>query len=242
MESSPKQGRFLFTFVALSIGILVVTSRSASAVFQVERETSYSITVSVTGAITERDVKEFEKRTATFAISALTVYLDSNGGDAFAAMKIGKIVRKYEGWTMIHPYAKCYSSCALIFIGGVIRTSFGELGLHRPYLASAPLSREAVERQVPLMLSTIKSYTTEMGITDGFYQQMVNTEPSKMVIYKDDEFQKLIPAHDPVFDEVIIAIGARKYGITTSQMRQRDKDAERCSRLAKERVSIARKR
>jgi hypothetical protein len=41
------------------------------------------------------------------------------------------------------------------------------------------------------MLSMLKSYANEMGITDNFYQQMVNTEPSRMAMYYWDDYTKL---------------------------------------------------
>jgi hypothetical protein len=119
----------------------------------------------------------------------------------------------------------------LIFIAGVRRTVFnGALGLHRPYLSALPQSRETVEKQVPLMLSMLKTYVNEMGITDNFYQQMVKTEPSRMAMYYLDDYTKLVPEIDPVYAEVEIARDARRYGITTSEMRQREQDAKSCDR------------
>jgi hypothetical protein len=181
-----------------------------------------------------------------------SVHLDSRGGDVFAAMQIGRLIRKYDGQTVIGwdsatgKDEKCYSSCALIFIAGVLRiiSAEGSLGLHRPYLASVPQSRQAVEKQVPLILSLVKEYVAEMGITDNFYQQMVNTEPSQMVVYGTDldaelvegrkalgmptwpSYKQLIPENDPVHQEVEISYAARWYGVTTSEMRQREIDAE----------------
>jgi hypothetical protein len=121
----------------------------------------------------------------------------------------------------------------------------GSLGLHRPYLASVPQNRQAVEKQVPLMLSQVKQYVAEMGITDNFYQQMVNTEPAQMVVYgtaSDAElaearklgmpawpsYTKLVPEYDPVYQEVEISYSARRHGVTTSEMRRREIDAEEC--------------
>src|ERR1700737_1956797 len=118
----------------------------------------------------------------------------------------------------------------------------GSLGLHRPYLASIPQKREIVEKQVPLMLSQVKQYVAEMGITDNFYQQMVNTEPAQMVVYYAMDlaegnamglptrvnYTKLIPEYDPVYQEVETSYDARWYGVTTSEMRQREIDAEVC--------------
>jgi hypothetical protein len=229
--------RIIIGMLSLAFVFLLAATLTARAEIRIDEETTFSISIKITGTLTQHDADEFQDISAKFetkGLTFLTVYLDSKGGDVFAAMKIGRLIRKYDGHAQILPYAKCYSSCALIFIAGVIRTNaLGELGLHRPYLVSTPQSRETVEKQVPLMLSTIKSYINEMGITDNFYQQMVNTEPSKIVIYKNDDFTKLFPEYDSVFDETVVAIEARRIGITTSEMRQRNQDAKRCSSAAK---------
>jgi hypothetical protein len=97
------------------------------------------------------------------------------------------------------------------------------------------------------MLSEIRQYITEMGITENFYQQMVNTDPSQMVVYGEpstaeererhkllgirntlNNWKKLIPEADPVHQEIDTSYDARKYGVTTSQMRQREIDAKWC--------------
>jgi hypothetical protein len=158
--------------------------------------------------------------------------LDSNGGSVSAAMQIGRLIRKFDGTTSVRENGKCYSSCALIFIAGVERFNSGQLGLHRPYLATAPQSRETIEMQLPLMLSAVKGYITEMGVTDDFYQQMVNTDPSKVAIYKGKEFEKLVPVVDPTHEEVEMSYQARQYGVTTSEMRRRRQDMFDCKNLA----------
>jgi hypothetical protein len=158
------------------------------------------------------------------------VRLDSRGGDVFSAMKIGRFIRKYDAHTLI--VGKCYSSCALIFIAGVLRWNWGELGLHRPYLATAPQSRQTIEKQLPFILSQIKNYVAEMGITENFYNQMVNTEPSQILIYKSDDAKTIVPQYDPVYDEVLTSYHARAFGVTTSEMRQRERDAEKCLNLS----------
>ena len=75
--------------------------------------------------------------------------------------------------------------------------------MHRPYLASRPQSRQVVEKQIPLMLSEVKQYIAEMGITDNFYQQMMNTEPSQMAIYG--------PVHPTTSDGAALRRAMRKH-------------------------------
>jgi ATP-dependent protease ClpP protease subunit len=128
----------------------------------------------ISGTITEADAKAFAALSPELERFTPLVKLDSNGGDVDAAMNIGRLLRKYEGSTWIAKEesagfnANCYSSCALIFIAGVHRaivSDGGQLGLHRPYLASAPQSRQAVEKQAQLMLSQVRQYIAEMGMT-----------------------------------------------------------------------------
>lgn len=184
--------------------------------------------ISITGTITEGDAKTLRDIENRLAQSRFRVSLDGRSGDVAAAMEIGRLIRKYDAVTLIYHDMKCYGSCGLIFIAGVNRENYGELGLHRPHLAIAPQDREAVEQQILRIFSAIKSYIAEMGITDGFYQLMINTEPSKMLIYTGSEYEKLVPKLDPTYEEIQVALEARRYGVTTSEMRARKAEAERC--------------
>lgn len=210
---------------------------TAQAHFRVVKHANGELALLITGTITEDDAKALQALAPDLRRDSFVLYLDSRGGDVFAAMEIGKLVRKYEGTTWIGrdlndgvlPLdAKCYSSCALIFIAGVLRLNSGQLGLHRPYLASAPQSRQTIERQLPIMMERIRQYITEMGITDNFYQQMVNTEPSQMAIYNSENYLKLIPENDSVHQEIEIAYDARHYGVSTFEMRKRLRNSDEC--------------
>lgn len=217
-----------FWMCSVVVACFVATAFTAKAEILIDRKDGLDVTIA--GTISTRDANKFQEisKELEYVKDGPTVYLDSIGGDVSAAISIGRLVRKNDFWTAIKANGKCYSSCALIFIAGVERHNFGELGLHRPYFASSPKSRETLEEKVPLMLSTLKNYINEMGVTDNFYQQMVNTEPSQVVIYDSDEYTALVPETDPTFSEILIARNARYFGTTTSEMRQRLQDAEGC--------------
>jgi hypothetical protein len=118
--------------------------------------------------------------------------------------------------------------------------------MHRPYLASTPEDRQALEKQFTLMLSNVKQYIAEMGIADNFYQQIVNTDSSRMLLYGNptaanliesyralgirntDDWTKLVPEYDPVYQEIQISYEARSRGVTMFEMRRRELDAEAC--------------
>lgn len=59
--------------------------------------------------------------------------LDSPGGDLDAAIKTGRIVRSWQGVTLVFDDGQCASACVLVLLGGVTRTVAGNIGLHRPY-------------------------------------------------------------------------------------------------------------
>ena len=213
--------------ISISLVFLLVVSVAAKAEIRIDR--SYgtnAIRIIISRDIAEPDAKEIQDISNELEYKGLYVLLESTGGDVSAAMKIGRLVRKYDGQTLI--LREFYSSCALIFIAGVKRINYGKLGLHRPFFVDAPQSRETLERQAPLMLTMVKSYITEMGITDNFYQQMVNTEPSKMLIYEEGDYTSIVPATDPTYDEIQVALAARKYGISTLEMRRRELKVESC--------------
>jgi len=103
----------------------------------------------------------------------------------------------------------------------VKRYNFGELGLHRPYFGSAPLTREQIEKQMPIIRNVLKEYVEEMGITASFFERVFNTDPSEIDILRGDDSDKIVPDTDPTFDEVRTSLGARHYGLTTSEYRKR---------------------
>jgi hypothetical protein len=176
-----------------------------------------------------RSARRFEQPSPKLAYKAVTIFLDSHGGDAYAAMTIGRIARKFDAMTIVPN--ECYSSCALIFIAGVARINVGKLGLHRPYIASEPQSREKLENSVPQMLSAIHDYVKEMRVTDRFYELMVNTDPAEVVLLTPQKTEQIVPISDPVFDELSVSVEARRFGLTTTEMRKRKQKAKACEKL-----------
>jgi hypothetical protein len=215
--------------VCFLIGLLFCTSASAD-VRRLNESTldEFVWRVAITGRITQQDVAFFSAHSKEFELKGLWVYLNSPGGDVDAAMKIGRIIRSVWGETYTTYPAHCYSSCALIFIAGVKRHNYGELGLHRPYFASAPLSIQQIEKQLPVMRSAVKDYVEEMGITASFFERMFNTDPSEIDILRGDDSEKIVPETDPTYDEIQTSLQARHFGITTSEYRKRESLTKSC--------------
>ena len=200
-------------FVATGIG-------QSSAEVQLDPKGPYLI---VYGTISKSDGDYVAQHEAEFKTARypLHVFLNSEGGDVAAAMQIGRIMRNSEAKVTTQQNAICFSSCALVYIAGVFRENpSGVIGLHRPYLA-ASLNREAIERAAPIMLQRIKDYVREMGVSNSFYEAMVNTEVSDIRFYHGNEIKKLVPETDPAYDEIENGYEARKYGVSAAEMRLR---------------------
>jgi hypothetical protein len=226
-------GQLRNALTASLLVFLTTLSGPSLANVRIDREDDNSLTIAIEGRITSGDVKKVADLSDRFDIKSLFVHLDSEGGDADAAMEIGRLVRRAQGFIQILPYKKCYSSCALIFMAGSIRINIdGVLGLHRPYLAGSPSAGADLEKKVPQMLADLKRYVEEMRVTPTFYEKMVNTEPSSMILLGYKETKALVPVHDPVYDEQLTAAKAQIYGIATDEARKRDARADKkCSSL-----------
>jgi hypothetical protein len=222
----------------LAVVLILAPASLARADVFVHGRTDNSLFVDISGTITSLDAKTFENAIQDLGSRRLYVRFDSAGGDVFAAIHIGRLIRKHDGVTVISVPSRCYSACALLFIAGVMRHNLGELGLHRPYQVTVLKDRQAGEKQLPRLLTLIKQYVAEMGAADEFYDQMINTEASKTAIYRMDSYAILVPEIDPGFLEAQFAYSARRYGMTADEMRQRERDAEVClTRSVKEIVA-----
>src|SRR5215472_10853235 len=83
-------------------------------------------TIQLTDRITPADATSFTQVTALLRpnFDVVEVELDSAGGDVFAAMQIGTIIRKDWLWTAVpdEPPAKgCLSACVLVLAAGAVR-------------------------------------------------------------------------------------------------------------------------
>src|SRR5690606_33045361 len=107
------------------------------------------------------------------------------------------------------------------------RSNFGEIGLHRPYLAGAPHPDAEVRSLVSRMFNDVRVYVDELGINTEFATVMLNTPPATMRIYNTVEIHEIVAKSDPTYDELRVSQQARRYGINTDEFRRRHADAER---------------
>jgi hypothetical protein len=189
--------------------------------------------VNIFGQITRADADEIERHETDFTYrwDQLEVNLNSTGGDVDAAIRIGRLVRRNGGYVFVGSYglfpnAKCYASCALIYIAGVSRSvsGTGMVGLYNPL---PDLFESQKQENKESVLKTIRDYVSEMRIGDRFYEVMTSADPRIMKLYGHADMKSIVPVRDEAFDEKEIFYASREHGIDIAEMRSRMAMAER---------------
>ena len=100
----------------------------------------------------------------------IAVWLNSPGGNLFAGMQLGRIIRERGASTYIVDHrtlrpGTCYSACAMTFLGGVYRfnATGARYGVHRATLLVGPTGDLDLGQDLS---AAIGSYIREMGV-DG---------------------------------------------------------------------------
>jgi hypothetical protein len=131
----------------------------------------------------------------------IAVWLNSPGGNLFAGMQLGRMIRKHGASThIINPRTllpgECYSACALAFRGGVDRfnDNGGRYGVHRASLAVGPASGN---RNLAQHLSAaIESYIREMGVDARLLDLWAKAGPDDMYLLSQQETKDLGVVND----------------------------------------------
>jgi hypothetical protein len=141
---------------------VTVVPRSESGVFR------DSALVYLDGRI-DADAPDRLSRALAGISGKIAIWLNSPGGNLFAGMQLGRIIRQHGAWTHIINSrtllpGECYSACSLAFLGGVYRfTNNGaRYGVHRASLRGGPRTGEPDLGQD--LSAAIGSYIREMGV------------------------------------------------------------------------------
>jgi len=157
----------------------------------------------------------------------LFVNLNSLGGDVATAMKLGRLIRKFRGHTVVEGNATCASACVLIFAAGLSRAAFEEakIGVHRPALASAPRNSDmaTVQAVSDQIAQELRAYAAEMNVNGRLIDDMLFVRPENIRWLSAADRQAYgLGFLDPVYEETDVLNGAKKYNITPAEYRRRN--------------------
>lgn len=110
-----------------------------------------------------RFIEEYKKLIdGGYSLKLNAVVLDTAGGNASAAMEIGRHIRKHQLNTYVHSNGNCASACIYMLIGGVVRMAYGRIAVHRTtYTDEYPTER--LEKALRDADKRTVNYVQEMG-------------------------------------------------------------------------------
>jgi hypothetical protein len=169
---------------------ITVVPRSASGVF---RDTAL---VYLDGSI-DAGAPDRLSRALDRLDGKIAIWLNSPGGNLFAGMQMGRIIRRRGASTHIIDHrtlraGECYSACGLTFLGGVYRfnDNGGRYGVHRASLTgdAAGGDDQGVQQHFNV---AIESYLREMGVDAGLLDLWTKAAPDQMYLLSAQQAKDL---------------------------------------------------
>lgn len=112
--------------------------------------------------------------------------LDSIGGSAAEAMRMGRLVRETGFEALVPSRAVCQGSCIYLLAAGRKKTVRGHVGLHRPHF---PAGESAQSRRAGMPYNSA-GYLREMGVAPSLAADMQAIEPQRMKVLSADELRR----------------------------------------------------
>jgi len=108
---------------------------------------------------------------------ALRVDVNSPGGQVFAALEIGRLLRREAASVRVAGGAFCISACVFVLMGATERSmgAGARIGLHRPSLGDP--QRDTL---VPAMSEQLAQYAEEMGVSRRIVDDMLAIPTSRI--------------------------------------------------------------
>ena len=234
--NSKLMGEYLIV-IALTITFITCSQAYAIVSFREDLSSLNRKIYMISGEITSRDVNQVKNvlqsvgAHATFYGEApIRFRLNSTGGDIYAAIEIGKLIRKARAECEIEIGGKCYSACVLVLSGAVVRWVLGgEVGIHRPYSKYVGnRDYESTQNEYRRTETAVRAYLTEMNLPGQLFEAMVLVPPEKIRILSDKELEAFgLSGTDPVEQDTQDATDASYYGISKTECIRRKASLDR---------------
>ncbi len=203
--------------------------------------------ISFAGAITQQSVEHLRQILTRYQPqlpktdmrSHFRLLIDSPGGDVYAAMDLGRLLRANQvsispaGSALNNGNGFCASACVLAWVGAPIRAVASDKSLfiiHRPYgFANAQQGLAGASVQWKAMQDDIRRYLVEMNIPPTLLDAM-NEVPSEdgRTLTPTELSRYLLDSDDPAYTELYDAGEAQKRGISRMEYLARKRRVAEC--------------
>ncbi len=129
--------------------------------------------VMIDGELLLNDYEQFQQKVST--ISKALVVLQSDGGNAFAGIEIGKLIRLRNFSTLVPDNIRCASACALAWLGGTHRLmgATAKIGFHAVYMRDTGQEAGAGN-------ALVGAYLSQIGLRDIAVYYITQAAPTSM--------------------------------------------------------------
>lgn len=171
-----KKCRFLmFSRVVALLAFVFCGSAYAADITSVPLDKTGEGAIFITGEITLEDREHFLTKISPF--SSGVVVLNSDGGNAYAGIEIGKAIRMRGFKTWVPSGSSCVSACGIVWLGGTTRLmgKTALIGFHSVYKirGGAPVETGAGN-------AVYGAYLAQLGLSDRAIYYLSNAPPSSM--------------------------------------------------------------
>lgn len=213
----------------ISITLVVITLLICSTGEAKLSSQENSWVFSITGEITSKDVVETRTALQNIGPDARPLFdLNSPGGDIYAAMEIGRLIRKARATCIVRVDQQCSSACVLILAGGVERSVYGKVVIHRPYSTYVgQRDYQSAENEYRRTETAVRTYLKEMNLSEKLFEAMVQVPPEQVRILSRKESADFgLTGVDAVEQEVRDAALAAVYGISKREYLSRKRQVD----------------
>lgn len=121
------------------------------------------------------------------------VAFDSNGGNIYGAIQIGRAIRYLGLATLQLRDMECTSACSLAFLGGEVRFAEpGSIGVHRSsFTAGQDITRDDAVAGVQMATADVLDYLDEMGVSHGLLKLALSYDSADIRYLSASEMRNL---------------------------------------------------
>jgi hypothetical protein len=185
-KGSRRSTIFLLPFaVPFALFLLSTETLNAATVKVISSGTGAPMTVELQGEIKRGDAAKVSKKLAGKAFGIF--YLNSDGGETFEALQIGRELRHLGYTTVVRANKRCASACGLIWLAGRPRVleKNARVGFHATYLRKGKHLQESGFGN-----ALVGSYLNDMHLTDGAIYYLTVTPPQKVTWLSQSDAKK----------------------------------------------------
>ena len=197
-------------------------------------EASVEVRVTLKGSISREDVyaarlMESLVRLGRHRIADNTVSVSGEGGDADAAMELGRLLRKMGVSTYVAAGEHCLSACVFAYMGGDRRATAGQLGIHRPYFSSSgkvPDRRSYYRR----LQKRLQLFIEELDFPPSLYEAIMAVPPESLQILTTSQLKRFyLQGMSPSAEDEADAVAAGKLGMSMTEYLAHKAQARPCA-------------